>query len=159
MEGAVGFLIFMGVAGVLYFRLLARRNQAARELGAESLPRPPSRRQHKLDKLREFDDPIRERPTIHELMMEEVRDTGVDQIPGGEGIETPVLLRVWHRDEPVRRGCADDGLRFVVKEGVDPGHADIDDVLLMCDDPLPERAQEPWDELPHLDAAPPQGDD
>jgi len=130
------FLAFIALAGILFLRMLKAREEQQPE--AETVPRieRPKRmssRQRKLAKLKEFEESLPPRPTIQELMAEEVRETGVDRIPGGDGLEVPVRLKVWHRDEHVRRNCADGALRFVVSEGVDRPTASEDDVMLVCD--------------------------
>jgi hypothetical protein len=129
------FLGFIALAGILFLRMLktrAEHAEAETELGIER-PKRMSSRERKLAKIKEFEESLPPRPTIQELMAEEVRETGVDRIPGGDGLEIPVRLKVWHRDEHVRQGCADGALRFVVSEGVDLAAANEDDVMLVCD--------------------------
>ncbi len=134
MLAVLTFLGFMGLAGILFLRMLKSREEQRQDddYRVERKKRMSSR-ERKLAKLKEFEESIPPRPTIQELMAEEVRETGVDQIPGGDGLEVPVRLKVWHRDAHVRSGCADDALRFVVNEGVDPATATEDDVMLVCD--------------------------
>ncbi|MEN8113871.1 MAG: hypothetical protein ABFS21_05740 [Actinomycetota bacterium] len=68
-------------------------------------------------------------PDIIELVMEEVRESGIDELPGADEIDPTVLLRVWKRD---REECpAGDG-RFVLVEGVDPANASADDLTFEC---------------------------
>lgn len=135
MTAAITFLAFIAIAGFFYVKMIRARD-ANPEYEAE--PRPTRRlssKQRKLEKLKEFEASIPPRPTIQELMYAEVRETGVDQIPGGDGLELPVRLKVWHRDEPVRAGCAEGGLRYVLSEGTDPASATEEDVMLVCDVP------------------------
>lgn len=69
-------------------------------------------------------------PDIIELVVEEVRELGIDSLPGSEGIDPTVLLRVWKRD---RGGCGPDEGRFVVADGVDPITATDGDVTFECE--------------------------
>jgi len=131
---AIAFVAFMAVVGFLFVRML-RAREAHPDFERTPRKKRTSSREKKLAKLREFEDSIPPRPTIQELILEEARETGVEEIPGGDGLELPVRLKVWHRDEHVRRNCIDGGLRYVVHEGVDPASASEDDVMLMCDDP------------------------
>jgi hypothetical protein len=132
--GAIAFIAFLGVAGFLYVRMLRARKENPEFEGIER-PKRLSKRERKLQQLREFEDSIPPRPTIEELIEAEIRDTGVDRIPGGDGVAVPIRLKVFHRDTHVRTGCADDGLRFLVTEGVDAAEATVDDVMLVCDVP------------------------
>jgi hypothetical protein len=84
-------------------------------------------------------DLAREKQTVVEqdilaLVQEEVAETGVDQIPGADGVDITVRLRVWHRDAEVRDECAGEGrLRFQVDEDAEPSDASADQVRLVCD--------------------------
>jgi hypothetical protein len=144
LTGTIAFLAFVGVAGFLYFKMLRARNENPQ---FEEIERPKrmSKRERKLQKLREFEESIPPPPTLEELIEAEVRDTGVDRIPGGDGLAVSVRLKVYHRDEQVRVGCARDGLRFLVNEGVDPAEATVDEVMLVCD--VPDDAAMPPDAL------------
>ena len=136
MLAVMTFLGFMALAGVLFLRMLKSREEqhapTEEDLRIER-PKRMSARERKLAKIKEFEESLPPRPTIQELMADEVRETGVDQIPGGDELEIPVRLKVWHRDEHVRRGCAEGALRFVVTDGVDRATATEDDVMLVCD--------------------------
>lgn len=131
MGATILFFVFIGIAGFFLFRMLQSRNDNP---AYEEPPPRMSRREKKLAQLEAFDDDIPPRPTIQELVAEEIRDTGADRIPGSEGIESPVLLKVWHRDEHVRTGCAAGALRYVVREGVTVSAATEADVMLVCDE-------------------------
>lgn len=149
MGGTIVFLVFVGVAGFFFFRMLQSRKDNPEY---EKPQRRMSSREKKLAKLEAFDDNIPPRPSIQELMAEEVRETGVDQIPGGEGIEHPILLKVWHRDEHVRAGCTDGALRYVILEGVEPAAATEGDMRLVCDEAAPGPTAGPTsDAEPQLD--------
>jgi hypothetical protein len=152
VTGAIAFLAFMGVAGFLYMRMLRARKENPEFEGIER-PKRMTKRERKLEKLREFEESIPPRPTLEELIEAEVRDTGVDEIPGGDGLTIPVRLKVFHRDTHVRAGCAEGGLRFLVTEGVDPAEATEDDVLLVCDVPADPGAavEADADRVPPID--------
>jgi hypothetical protein len=98
------------------------------------LPRKPaSRRQRKLEAYRAA-NPDPEIPSIIELMQQEAEETGVNEVPGGEGIQVPIKLRVWRRDALVREACTT-GVRFEIAAGVEPSAATEDQVHLICLDP------------------------
>lgn len=85
---------------------------------------------------------------IMDLVRQEVADTGIDHIAGGDGIDVTVRLRVWHRDESTRLLVEGnpDRLRFVLADGVDPAEADVDDVRLVAaaeEGATPDEAQAP----------------
>ncbi|NIU21506.1 MAG: hypothetical protein GWN79_21620 [Actinobacteria bacterium] len=83
-------------------------------------------------------------PSIDDLIAEEIRETGVDRIPGGEGLETAVLLKVFRRDTTVAETCAPEDRRFELSAGVAPAAAGVDDVKLVCDrHPLPSAEDGP----------------
>lgn len=149
MPGAIGVVLFIAIAGYLYARMLKNRKELAPPDEAE---RPPkmSRRMHRhLEKVREFDaDYEIEHKTIEQLIEEEVRETGVDELAGGEELATPVKLKVFHRDSARHSDCRDGGLRFEVRSGAVPDQATEHDVRLVCDadhpaapPPDPEPAQ------------------
>ena len=140
MGAAIVFLVFMGIAGFFVFRMIQSRNDNP---AYEEPPRRMTRREKKLAQLEAFDDDIPPRPTIHELVAEEMRATGAGNVPGSEGIEAPVLLKVWHRDEHVRTGCATGALRYVVREGVSASTATEADVMLVCDEVVDRQGDAP----------------
>ena len=136
---AIAFAIVISVAVLLYVfsRLTRARSGAAPP--QENEPRR-SRRQRKLDKLREM-DPLPEPRSMFDIMMEEAADLGVNEIPGGEGLEVPVKLKVCRRDASVREGCEGE-VRYAVADGIDPAHATVDEVRLVCVETAPvETAQ------------------
>ncbi len=129
MAIAIAVIIAVGVLVYVFSRL----QQRTRALGGpdQETPQPrKSRRQRKLEQLREA-DPLPEPKPIHDIMMEEAADLGIDRIPGGDGIDMPIRLKVFRRDEAVRTGCAGE-LRYEVATGVDPADATVDDVRLVC---------------------------
>ena len=91
-----------------------------------------SRRERKLEKVREY-DPLPEPKSIFDIMNEEADDIGINEIPGGEGLEIPVKLKVWRRDEGIRDACGG-SVRFEITAGVDPKSATVDDVWIVCHD-------------------------
>lgn len=116
-------------------------------------PRRQTRRERKLEAWRTA-NPDPDLPTMFDLMIQEADELGVNDIPGGEGLEVPVKLKVWRRDEAVRTGC-ETGVRFQILAGVDPQTATEDHVQLVCDDgaaatgestEAPERAGRQADE-------------
>lgn len=68
-------------------------------------------------------------PDIIELVLEEVRETGIAELPGAEGIDPTVLLRVWKRD---RGDCPPGEGRFMVPEGLERAEATDGDVSFGC---------------------------
>ena len=75
---------------------------------------------------------IKERD-IMELVKEEAAATGADRIPGAEGVDIVVRLKVFHRDAAVREACPDvDRLRFVVDDDA-PDDPDVEHVRLTFD--------------------------
>jgi len=163
------FLAFIALAGLMFLRMLKARDEKRPDSEVDmriERPKRMSSRERKLAKIKEFEKSIPPRPTIQELMAQEVADTGVDQVPGGDGLEIPVRLKVWHRDEHVRRGCVDGALRFVLSEGVDRANATEDDVMLVCDEagdvPVEGAATTSApsaDDAPNADDAPVADDD
>ena len=103
-------------------------------------------------------------PDIFELIRQEAAETGVEEIPGADGVELTIRLRVWQRDEEVREtspGPAE--LRFELAPDVDPEKATEDDLILTFDgaaerESLAEGVDEPDDEpeadIDAADAAP-----
>jgi hypothetical protein len=68
-------------------------------------------------------------PDIIELVNEEVREAGITDLPGAEGIDPVILLKVWKRD---RDDCGDGAQRFVLADGVEPSAATETDVVFEC---------------------------
>jgi len=81
---------------------------------------------------------------IMDLVREEAAETGVAEIPGADGVEIPVRLKVWHRDAAVRAACPDRALlSFVLAEGVAPERAREDDLRLHFEGYVPAPEPEP----------------
>jgi hypothetical protein len=125
---AIFLVVTVGVITFLNRRTRDKMREAAIELEDEK-PRLGSKRQQRM--VASFDPP-KELPTIEELVAQEAADTGVNEIPGGSELDVSLKLRVYWRDEVVRRGCSDGTLEFRVAEGVTPEDAETDDVRLVC---------------------------
>ena len=69
-------------------------------------------------------------PDIMELVQEEVDDAGLSDLPGAEGIDPTVLLKVWKRD---RDDCAKGQGRYVTSDAVAHEDATEDFVTFECD--------------------------
>ncbi len=69
-------------------------------------------------------------PDIFELVAEEVRESGIADLPGANGIDPVILLKVWKRD---REDCPEETGTFVVAEGMEPSNATETDVTFECD--------------------------
>ena len=68
-------------------------------------------------------------PDILELVEQEVTESGIADLPGAEGIDPVVLLKVWRRDGD---DCAKGQGSFVVVDGVEPSAATEADVTFEC---------------------------
>ncbi|MCL1692475.1 MAG: hypothetical protein M3096_02215 [Actinomycetia bacterium] len=68
-------------------------------------------------------------PDIFELVDQEVRESGITDLPGAEGIDPVILLKAWKRDDG---DCAQGEGSFVVVEGVEPSDATEADVTFDC---------------------------
>ncbi len=68
-------------------------------------------------------------PDILDLVNEEVREAGIAELPGAEGLDPVVLLKVWKRD---REACSEGEGRFIVSDGVEPSAAKEADVIFEC---------------------------
>ena len=157
MQLAIAILIAVGALIFVFTRMQGARKTHAKDEKPSPRRVRQTRRQQKLEKIREY-DPLPEPISIFDIMMEEAKDLGLRELPGGDGVEVPVLLKVWKRDEAIRTACGDD-VHFVVAAGLVPGEATIDEVSLTCaDGSVPEIA------VPPIEAAPPneevgRGDD
>jgi hypothetical protein len=121
MELGVGILIVAIAVSLTLGRMFLKRNEWVDE--------KPKAKQHQ--KIQQF-EPEHATPSIEDLIEEEAADLGLNDIPGGDGVETSVKLRVWHRDSAVRSGCADGTLRYEVDAGVEPADAELGQVHLRC---------------------------
>ncbi len=68
-------------------------------------------------------------PSILELVNLEIEDAGIGSLPGAEGIDPTVLLKVWKRDGA---GCPSGQGEFHVTEDIEPSDATADDVTFDC---------------------------
>lgn len=128
-------LVALVISIALAVYLLTRQRQRNRpEIDPEN-PHPPprGRRLTRQEKLLQKLEPLPEIPTVMDLMRAEIEETGVEQIPGHEGLPGPVMLKVFRRDAAVRERCTHDGFAFVVRGGVEPEATTEDDVWLYCE--------------------------
>ena len=135
-EAITAFVIFLLVAGGVMISLNRRTRNKMKEVAigdevAEPVqkPRSLSKRQQRIVATLE---PDKEIPSIDDLVAAEAADTGVNDIAGGDGLDTSLKLRVYWRDEVVRNGCTDGQLEFRIDDGVDPAAAETEDVRLVC---------------------------
>ncbi|MCJ7779786.1 MAG: hypothetical protein MUQ27_03075 [Acidimicrobiia bacterium] len=68
-------------------------------------------------------------PGILDLVNDEVREAGIAELPGAEGLDPVVLLKVWKRD---REACGEGEGRFVVSDGVEASAAKEANVVFEC---------------------------
>lgn len=127
---AVAIAVFV-TSGVMV-ALTRRTREKAQESQGNDQPTAPKPRTKRQKQLVATMAPPPEIPTIEQLVAEEAAATGVNDIAGGEGLDVSLKLRVYWRDEVVRKGCEDGHLEFRVGPGVVLEAADIDDVRLVC---------------------------
>lgn len=145
---AIAFLASIALA----FVLLVRQRERVRPEDSDVVtkPRIPRNKQERiLSKL----EPLPEIPTVMDLVRQEVEETGVEKIPGHEGLSGPVMLKVFKRDQFVVESCTHEAYEFVIRDGVSPTDALEDDVQLFCSQcgnvakpDNPEPAEEPTTE-------------
>jgi len=70
-------------------------------------------------------------PDILELVNQEVQEAGIGTLPGADGVDPTVLLKVWKRDGT---GCAGEQGTFVLHEGLAPEDASEDTLKFVCGD-------------------------
>lgn len=135
-QALAGFTIFLIIAGGIMITLTRRTRDRMRDAIAaeEGLPIPPklSRRQQAIAAATAAAEPAIPVVSIEELVAQEAKETGVNDIPGGDGLDVSLKLRVYWRDEVVRTGCADGRLEFRLGEGVTAENAATEDVRLVC---------------------------
>ena len=68
-------------------------------------------------------------PGILELVNEEVQESGIGSLPGADGVDPTVLLKVWKRDGV---GCAKGQGAFVLGHGIAPDEATEDTLKFEC---------------------------
>ena len=131
-EALTAFAIFIFAAfGIILF-LTRRTRDRIKEATVDDGPTRPRTMSKRQQRVVASLEPAKERPTIEQLVAEEAAATGVNEIPGGQGLDVSLKLRVYWRDEVVRSGCEDGTIEFRIEEGVDPEAANTDDVRLVC---------------------------
>ena len=68
-------------------------------------------------------------PDIFELVKLEVQEAGIGSLPGADGVDLTVLLKVWKRDGT---GCAGEQGAFVLSKGLAPEEASEDTLRFEC---------------------------
>ena len=126
MEVAIALVVGIGLGW-----LLGRRSGTSDEPDASTprSPRPTKKQRQFLATL----PPDPPRPTIEDLVAEELEETGAGRIAGADGLQPPVALKVFRRDAPSVDGVPPERLRFVVDDGVEPAAASTDQVRLVVD--------------------------
>lgn len=107
-------------------------------------PPPVARRLTRQEKLLQKLEPLPEIPSVMDLMRAEIEETGVERLPGHEGLAGPVMLKVFRRDAAVRERCTHNGFGFIVRDGIEPEAATEEDVRLHCAQcgDLPDNSEE-----------------
>jgi len=121
----VGSMVLAGV-------LLARTRKRVNPDATESKPKVPASASRRQQRILENLSPPPRIPTLMDLVREEVKDLGIEDIAGSEGISGPVLLKVYRRDEAIREQCPHDAYEYVVADDVRRDEAGDDDVRLFC---------------------------
>ncbi len=70
-------------------------------------------------------------PGILDLVNQEVEESGIGSLPGADGVDPTVLLKVWKRDGS---GCAEGQGTFVLGHGITPAEANEDTLRFECGD-------------------------
>jgi len=123
-------VIFLGVVAVVIVLVVVTRNSSH------------VRKAAKADLEREIDE--LHTPDIMELVQQEASETGVLDIPGADGVDLPVRLRVWHRDGAARAAApSPEALRFELRADVAPQDATDDDLTLRSTGTEPPASGEP----------------
>jgi len=78
----------------------------------------------------ESDRELSKPPGILELVNQEVQESGIGSLPGADGVDPTVLLKVWKRDGS---GCAEGRGTFVLGHGITPDEATVDTLKFECD--------------------------
>ena len=153
MEAPVFIAIIIAAAGIGY--AMSRVSKVRKEFPDLAAKRPPrvSKRQKRLEQIRAH-EPEYTPPSLEDLIAADIKEAGIDTIPGASGVPQGVILKVYRRDEPAI-ACRHEELRFLVADGVEPGSAGIDDVRLICDVPAePAKDPSPAAELPEMPEEP-----
>ncbi|MGI9666567.1 MAG: hypothetical protein ACR2N2_05630 [Acidimicrobiia bacterium] len=130
-----GVIVAVVIAFVVVGVVLARQTTSRKKEATKSL-------QAEMDAVGSY--------SIAEMVGEEVKDLGLRDIPGSEGISSETLLKVWNSSQGLRSKCEFSDLRFTITSGAPPTEADTDDVELTCepskddvdDEPTPDDTNE-----------------
>lgn len=131
MALAIAVLIAAVAIGYAMSRVAKIRKELPEIAEKQKRPKRKSKRQKRLEQIRAA-EPEYVPPTIEDLVAEEIADLGVDEIPGGDGVAPPVLLKVYKRDTAPDDDCPPAERRYVVANGVDASEAGEQDVRLIC---------------------------
>ena len=139
MSIAIAAIIAAIGIGYAMSRIAKMRRELPDFAEKEAKPKRQSKREKRLEQIRAA-EPVYVPPSIEDLVAAEIADTHVDEIPGGEGLSSAVMLKVFRRDTGVAETCLAADRRFVVAPGVDPADADVNDVKLICETHPPETS-------------------
>ena len=82
-------------------------------------------------------------PNMLELVNEEVQEAGIASLPGADGVDHTVLLKVWKRDGA---DCAKGEGAFVLDDGIPPNEASEHTLSFECaSTPKGETTPQPTD--------------
>ncbi len=143
-DAAIPILALFLSIGLAAFLLTRARRNAKPEVpeGEVMVPASASKRQRRI---LETLEPTPEIPTVMDLVRQEISELGIDKREGAAGLPGPVMLKVYRRDEAIRKACPNDDWRFVVADGVEPSDAEDADVRIVCEK-LGETGTNPEDE-------------
>jgi hypothetical protein len=99
----------------------------------DPMPKPRGLGLTRQEKILQKLEPLPEIPTMMDLVRAEIEETGVDRLPGHEGLAGPVMLKVYRRDAAIRERCTHEGFGFVLQDGIEPEAATEDNVRLYCE--------------------------
>jgi hypothetical protein len=150
---SIALAVIIAAIGIGYAmsRITKMRRELPEFAEKEAKPKRQSKREKRLEQIRAA-EPVYVAPSIDDLVAAEIADTHVDEIPGGEGLTSAVMLKVFHRDTAVAETCLPGDRRFVIAAGVEPADADVEDVKLICEG----HSAEPLGSNDGEEAAPPE---
>ena len=130
----LAFAVVIAAIGIGYAmsRVMKLRNQMAELTEVEKKPKRQSKREKRLEQIR-AGEPVYVPPSIDDLIAEEIAETGVDRIRGGEGLAIAIRLKAFRRDTTAAEDCAPEDRRFVVADGIGAADAGLDDVRIICE--------------------------
>ena len=76
-------------------------------------------------------------PGILDLVYQEVQEAGISSLPGANGVDPVVLLKVWKRDGA---GCAKGQGTFVLGHGLAPSEVSEDTLRFECEEQVAGEA-------------------